>query len=119
MSARTSYPLLETIDSPADLRALAPNQLEQVAAELRQYLIETVSQMGGHFAGQVCKGREMIECRGEFSSSSEAVPHHSGGPIRIRRTRANDTRDLCTKGSRARGRRAAGVQMIKRGGGCA
>ncbi|PZN30529.1 MAG: 1-deoxy-D-xylulose-5-phosphate synthase [Proteobacteria bacterium] len=50
MSARTSYPLLETIDSPADLRALAPNQLEQVAAELRQYLIETVSQMGGHFA---------------------------------------------------------------------
>jgi len=44
------YPLLSKLDSPADLRALAPAQLGEVADELRQYLIETVSQMGGHFA---------------------------------------------------------------------
>src|SRR6187551_1749995 len=44
------YPLLQKLDSPADLRALAPAQLAEVAQELRQYLIDTVSQMGGHFA---------------------------------------------------------------------
>src|SRR5690606_3173124 len=46
----TAYPLLSTIDSPAELRALPAQVLGQVATELRQYLIDTVSQMGGHFA---------------------------------------------------------------------
>src|SRR5574339_1145987 len=49
-SAGNAFPLLSALDSPADLRALPPEQLVQVAGELRQYLIETVSQMGGHFA---------------------------------------------------------------------
>jgi 1-deoxy-D-xylulose-5-phosphate synthase len=44
------YPLLAAIESPADLRSLPAARLESVAAELRQYLIDTVSQMGGHFA---------------------------------------------------------------------
>jgi 1-deoxy-D-xylulose-5-phosphate synthase len=45
-----NYSLLKTIDSPGDLRLLSPNLLEQVASELRSYLIDTVSQNGGHFA---------------------------------------------------------------------
>ncbi|HEY8537484.1 MAG TPA: 1-deoxy-D-xylulose-5-phosphate synthase [Steroidobacteraceae bacterium] len=45
-----AYPLLSTLDTPADLRAVPANVLPQVASELRQYLIDTVSQMGGHFA---------------------------------------------------------------------
>jgi 1-deoxy-D-xylulose-5-phosphate synthase len=44
------FPLLSKIDSPADLRRLPAAQLTQVASELRQYLIQAVSQMGGHFA---------------------------------------------------------------------
>jgi 1-deoxy-D-xylulose-5-phosphate synthase len=44
------HPLLAAISSPADLRQLPATELTQVAAELRQYLIDTVSQMGGHFA---------------------------------------------------------------------
>ncbi len=47
---KPAYPLLTKLDSPADLRALPASQLENVADELRQYLIDTVSQMGGHFA---------------------------------------------------------------------
>ncbi len=50
MNAGTQYPLLTQIESPADLRNLPASDLEALAAELRQYLIETVSQMGGHFA---------------------------------------------------------------------
>ncbi|NBU24376.1 MAG: 1-deoxy-D-xylulose-5-phosphate synthase, partial [Gammaproteobacteria bacterium] len=44
------WPLLSRIESPADLRALAPGQLGQVCAELRDYLIQTVATRGGHFA---------------------------------------------------------------------
>ncbi len=50
MKSSDSYPLLSGIDLPADLRRLTAAQLEPLAAELRRYLIETVSQMGGHFA---------------------------------------------------------------------
>lgn len=44
------YPLLSRIDSPADLRKLPDSQLEAVAEEVRAYLVETVSGIGGHFA---------------------------------------------------------------------
>src|SRR5688500_7270762 len=50
MNSATPHPLLAAISSPADLRQLPAQELGQVAAELRQYLIDTVSQMGGHFA---------------------------------------------------------------------
>ena len=50
MNPATPYPLLAAIGSPADLRKLPAGELAQLAAELRQYLIDTVSQMGGHFA---------------------------------------------------------------------
>ena len=50
MADADRYPLLETIDSPDALRLLPVAQLPQVAAELRDFLIHTVSQQGGHFA---------------------------------------------------------------------
>ena len=49
------YPLLSSIDSPADLRLLDEEQLPLIADELRRYLIESVSTSGGHFgAGLGC-----------------------------------------------------------------
>ena len=44
------YPLLSGIESPADVRALPERDLPALAAELRQFLIQTVSAHGGHFA---------------------------------------------------------------------
>ncbi|MGH8253140.1 MAG: 1-deoxy-D-xylulose-5-phosphate synthase [Steroidobacteraceae bacterium] len=42
--------LLGAINSPADLRALPERSLRELAAELREFLIQTVSTRGGHFA---------------------------------------------------------------------
>ena len=50
MSGPIPYPLLEHIDLPEDLRSLDEAQLPPLAAELRRYLIETVSKTGGHLA---------------------------------------------------------------------
>ncbi|HTX23738.1 MAG TPA: 1-deoxy-D-xylulose-5-phosphate synthase [Steroidobacteraceae bacterium] len=44
------HPLLATIESPADVRRLEPGELATLAAELRDFLIESVSTRGGHFA---------------------------------------------------------------------
>ncbi|HYH87398.1 MAG TPA: 1-deoxy-D-xylulose-5-phosphate synthase [Pyrinomonadaceae bacterium] len=39
---------LHEINSPADLRRLRPEQLQEVANEIRQYILETMSRVGGH-----------------------------------------------------------------------
>lgn len=43
--------LLDQIQDPRDLRRLSVGQLPQVAQELREEIIRTVSQVGGHFGG--------------------------------------------------------------------
>ena len=50
MDEPQTYPLLETVNSPADLRRLPQPKLAQLAAELREFLIQSVSTRGGHFA---------------------------------------------------------------------
>ena len=44
-----STPLLDKVDYPADLRNLTKKELHQFSDELREYLIYSVSQSGGHF----------------------------------------------------------------------
>jgi 1-deoxy-D-xylulose-5-phosphate synthase len=44
------YPLLERIDTPQALRELPEAELPQLATELRDYLLHSVSRSGGHFA---------------------------------------------------------------------
>lgn len=48
-SARPLTPLLDSVPNPADLRALTPEQLPQLCHELREYLLYSVGQSGGHF----------------------------------------------------------------------
>ena len=45
--------LLETINSPADLRRLDKSQLSQLASELRDFVIKSVSQTGGHLSSNL------------------------------------------------------------------
>ncbi len=47
------YPLLETLDSPADLRRLPRAQLKTVADELRAYVLDSVSKTGGHLSSNL------------------------------------------------------------------
>lgn len=48
MSAPSATPLLDTVDTPADLRKLPVAQLRQLADELRAEMIAAVGQTGGH-----------------------------------------------------------------------
>jgi 1-deoxy-D-xylulose-5-phosphate synthase len=45
--------LLATIDSPADLRRLERGQLNQLAVELRDHVLQSVSQTGGHLSSNL------------------------------------------------------------------
>ena len=48
MTERPTTPLLDTVNVPADLRKLKPEQLRQLADELRQEVIAAVGTTGGH-----------------------------------------------------------------------
>ncbi len=47
------YEFLNKINDPSDLRILSTNNLKDVSEELRHFLIETVSQCGGHFGASL------------------------------------------------------------------
>ena len=47
------YSLLNTINTPDDLRHLERKQLQQLADELRQFLVESVSKTGGHLSSNL------------------------------------------------------------------
>jgi len=49
MNKSGSYPILDTINSPADVRKLHKDQLKPLAQELREYLTHTVSISGATF----------------------------------------------------------------------
>ncbi len=50
---KNTYPLLQTIDSPDDLRRLNRSQLEPLATELRAYLLDSVAKTGGHLSSNL------------------------------------------------------------------
>ena len=47
------YPLLESVDSPADLRKLDRAQLRDLARELRAFLLHSVAKTGGHLSSNL------------------------------------------------------------------
>ncbi|MEY3651775.1 MAG: 1-deoxyxylulose-5-phosphate synthase, thiamine-requiring, FAD-requiring [Pseudomonadota bacterium] len=46
-------PLLDIVDMPEQLRQLSRKQLPQLATELREFLVESVSQTGGHLSSNL------------------------------------------------------------------
>ncbi|HEX9082590.1 MAG TPA: 1-deoxy-D-xylulose-5-phosphate synthase [Holophagaceae bacterium] len=51
--APSPYPLLDSLSAPQQIRHFTPAQLEQLAAEVRAFLITSVSETGGHFSSNL------------------------------------------------------------------
>ena len=49
----TSFPLLQNINDPADLRQLSRADLKALACELREFVLQSVSQTGGHLSSNL------------------------------------------------------------------
>ena len=49
----TTYPLLNQINDPASVRALSKDQLAQLSVELRDFILQSVSQTGGHLSSNL------------------------------------------------------------------
>ncbi len=51
MVEKSKYELLFQIESPKDIRDFDTAQLKKVCSEIREYMVDVVSQVGGHFGG--------------------------------------------------------------------
>jgi len=65
--------LLETINSPSDLKKLKPEQLPELAIEVRKFLLETVSATGGHLGSNLGTVELSIALHYCFDSPSDKI----------------------------------------------
>jgi 1-deoxy-D-xylulose-5-phosphate synthase len=70
--------LLSTIRSPQDLRALPPEKLPELAVEIRSFLIEHVSQTGGHLGPNLGVVELTIAAHRAFASPRDPIVFDTG-----------------------------------------
>ncbi len=51
MISEEKYPILSKVDYPSDIRQLSIPQLRQLCSDIREYMVDTISEIGGHFGG--------------------------------------------------------------------
>jgi 1-deoxy-D-xylulose-5-phosphate synthase len=51
MIDQQKYPILSKVDYPSDIRQLSLPQLKQLCTDIREYMVDTISEIGGHFGG--------------------------------------------------------------------
>ncbi len=70
--------LLDKINSPADLRALNPDQLEELCAEIRQFIVESVSRTGGHLGSNLGAVELTLALHRVFESPRDVILWDTG-----------------------------------------
>jgi 1-deoxy-D-xylulose-5-phosphate synthase len=65
--------LLQTINSPADLRAVPRHQLSAVADELRSYLLHSVAKTGGHLSSNLGTVELTVALHYVFNTSHDRI----------------------------------------------
>ncbi len=71
MTHRDKYPLLNRINSPADLRALPESYMPALCAEIRRFLVENVKKTGGHLASNLGVVELTVAMHRVFDSPSD------------------------------------------------
>ena len=110
MTQRPNTPLLDTVQSPADLKQLSDAQLQQLAGELRAETISTVSETGGHLGAGLGVVELTVALHAVFDAprdkiiwdvSHQSYPHKilTGRRDRIRTLRQKDGLSGFTKRS--------------------
>ena len=71
-------PILETIHSPADLKALDQTRLAELAAEVRAFLVEQTSRTGGHLSPNLGVVELTFALHRVFDSPADAIVWDTG-----------------------------------------
>jgi 1-deoxy-D-xylulose-5-phosphate synthase len=89
--------IIETIESPADLKALTPEQLTTLAAEMRDVIIQSVNTHGGHLGSNLGVVELTLALHRVFNSPDDIIlwdTGHQAYPHKLVTGRAKDFVDL-------------------------
>ena len=78
LSVNRRVGILETIHSPADLKALDPARLSELATEVRAFLVEQTSRTGGHLSPNLGVVELTFALHRVFDSPSDAIVWDTG-----------------------------------------
>jgi len=95
--------ILETINSPADLRRLDQSQLAELAAEVRAFLVEQTSRTGGHLSPNLGVVELTFALHRVFESPKDAIVWDTGHQAYVHKIVTGRARDF------ARLRQAGGL----------
>jgi len=70
--------LLERIQSPADVRRLSPEQVDELASEIREFLVQSVSRTGGHLGPNLGVVELTLALHRVFDSPRDAMVFDTG-----------------------------------------
>ncbi len=104
MTAPAHYPLLDALQSPADLHAMSLPKLQALAAELREFLVQTVSMQGGHFAAGLGTVELTIALHHVFNTPDDRIVWdvgHQAYPHKVLTGRASRLLTIKQKGGLA------------------
>lgn len=73
MATERTFPLLESIDSPSDLKALPAEEMQALASEIRDFLIYRVKENGGHLASNLGVVEMTLAIHRVFSSPQDHI----------------------------------------------
>ena len=73
MEKENKYPLLESINYPADLRKLSEKQLPQLCDELRGFIIDSLANNPGHFASSLGAVELTVALHYVFSTPDDSI----------------------------------------------
>ncbi len=78
MSDEVKYPVLSKINIPSDIRNLDPQELKTLCKDIREYLIDTISEVGGHFGGGLGTVEMAVALHKVFNTPHDLVVWDTG-----------------------------------------
>jgi len=70
---KNDYPILDTIRSPEDLKALDARHNDALCAEIRQFLVDHISKTGGHLASNLGIVELTVALQQEFDTTKDRI----------------------------------------------
>ncbi len=90
------YSILDTLHSPADLRQLPREQLPQLAEQLREFLVESVSQTGGHLSSNLGTVELTIALHTVFNTPDDKLVWDVGHQTYVHKILTGRRAAMCT-----------------------
>jgi 1-deoxy-D-xylulose-5-phosphate synthase len=78
MNNSQKYPVLSKVNYPSDIRQLHLPELKQLCTDIREYMVDTISEIGGHFGGGLGTVELTVAIHNVFNTPHDLVVWDTG-----------------------------------------